>query len=57
MAAAAFLSRALEETEVRPHMVTTDKAAAYPPALYAVLPEAESIQGKTVQQTTSLQAA
>src|SRR5262249_39820320 len=40
-AATAFFARAVSETEVRPHTVTTDKAAAYPPALRTVLPEAD----------------
>jgi len=35
---------------VRPRLVTTDKAAAYPPALRAVVPEAEHITGKMEQQ-------
>jgi len=35
---------------VRPHRVTTDKAAAYPPALGAVVPKAEHITGKMEQQ-------
>jgi transposase-like protein len=50
-AATAFFRRALREAEVRPHTVTTDKAAAYPPALRVVLPEADHITGKMVQQT------
>jgi transposase-like protein len=51
VAATAFFTQALTETEVRPHTVTTDKAAAYPPALRVVLPEADHITGKMVQQT------
>jgi len=35
---------------VRPHRVTTDTAAAYPPALRVVAPEAEHITGKAEQQ-------
>jgi transposase-like protein len=35
---------------VTPHTVTTDKAAAYPPALAAVLPEVEHLTGKAEQQ-------
>jgi transposase-like protein len=34
-----------------PRTVTTDKAAAYPPALQAVLPDAEHIISKGDQQT------
>ncbi|HVA90855.1 MAG TPA: IS6 family transposase [Chloroflexota bacterium] len=49
-AAVAFLRRAVRETGVRPHLVTTDKAAIYPPALAAVLPEAEHVAGKIEQQ-------
>src|SRR4051794_13615953 len=49
-AAAAFFRSALESTGVTPHTVTTDKAAAYPPALAQVLPEVEHITGKAVQQ-------
>lgn len=50
-AAATFFCRALESTGVTPHRVTTDKAAAYPPALTAVLPEVEHETGKMLQQT------
>jgi transposase-like protein len=49
-AAAAFFRSALESTGVTPHTVTTDKAAAYPPALAEVLPEVEHLTGKAVQQ-------
>src|SRR4051794_658439 len=49
-AATAFFCTALENTGVTPHTVTTDKAAAYPPALAAVLPDVEHIAGKAVQQ-------
>jgi transposase-like protein len=42
-AATTFLRRAVTETGVRPHRVTTDKAAIYPPALAVVLPEAEHV--------------
>jgi putative transposase len=49
-AATAFFRSALESTGVTPQMVTTDKAAAYPPALAAVFPEVEHIRGKAVQQ-------
>lgn len=35
---------------MRPEVVTTDKAAAYPPALAQVLPEAEHLTGKLDQQ-------
>jgi len=49
-AATAFFRSALENTEVTPHTVTTDKAAAYPPALAAVLPVVDHITGKAEQQ-------
>jgi transposase, IS6 family len=49
-AATAFFRSALENTGVTPHTVTTDKAAAYPPALAAVFPEVEHITGKAEQQ-------
>ncbi len=49
-AATAFFAQAIARTDVRPHRVTTDKAAAYPPALRAVVPEAEHITGKAEQQ-------
>jgi IS6 family transposase len=49
-AATAFFTRAIEETEERPERVTTDKAACYPPALREVLPEAEHVTGKMIQQ-------
>jgi IS6 family transposase len=49
-AALAFFRSSLESTGVTPHTVTTDKAAAYPPALAQVLPEVEHITGKAVQQ-------
>ena len=49
-AATAFFEQAIARTDVRPHRVTTDKAAAYPPALRAVVPEAEHIRGKMEQQ-------
>ena len=49
-AAVAFFRSALENTGVTPHTVTTDKAAAYPPALAAVLPDVEHLTGKAVQQ-------
>lgn len=45
-AATAFFRRALEETEERPERVTTDKAACYPPALSAVLPEGSTSRGR-----------
>jgi transposase-like protein len=51
VAATAFFTRALTETEVRPQTVTTDKAAAYPPALRAMLPDAAHLTGKMVRQT------
>ncbi len=49
-AAAAFFRSALESTGVTPQTVTTDQAAAYPPALAVVLPEVEHITGKAEQQ-------
>lgn len=49
-AAEAFFRGTLQETDVRPRRVTTDKAASYPPALQAVLPEVEHVAGKAVQQ-------
>lgn len=49
-AAVAFFTQALKTTGVRPTVVTTDKAAAYPPALTQVLPAAEHIMGKMEQQ-------
>jgi transposase, IS6 family len=45
-----FVRRSLESTGGRPRRVTTDTAAAYPPALAAVLPEAEHATGKVLQQ-------
>jgi len=49
-AATAFFERAIARTDVRPHRVTTDKAPTYPPALRAVVPEAEHVTGKMEQQ-------
>src|SRR3982751_1786902 len=49
-AAAAFFRSALENTGVTPISATTDKAAAYPPALAQVFPEVEHITGKAEQQ-------
>ncbi len=49
-AATAFLTQAIESTEVTPTLATTDKAAIYPPALAAVLPEVKHIMGKLPQQ-------
>ena len=49
-AATLFLTRAMEETGVRPHTATTDKAAIYPPALAAVLPDVTHRAGKAEQQ-------
>ena len=45
-----FLTRAVESTEVTPSMATTDRAAIYPPALAAVLPEVKHIRGELEQQ-------
>jgi transposase-like protein len=49
-AATTFLRRAVEETGVRPHTATTDKASIYPPALGVVLPETQHVTGKLEQQ-------
>jgi len=49
-AATTFLEQAIARTDVRPRLVTMDKAPAYPPALRAVVPEAEHITGKAEQQ-------
>ena len=49
-AATTFLTRAVESTEVTPTVATTDKAAIYPPALAAVLPEVKHVRGKLPQQ-------
>ena len=49
-AATAFFRAALENTGVTTHTVTTDKAAAYPPALAEVLPAVEHLTGKAEQQ-------
>jgi transposase-like protein len=49
-AAMAFFRQALRETNVTPHLVTTDKAAAYPPALREVLPGCAHVVGKSAQQ-------
>jgi len=48
-AATAFFEQAIARTDVRPRRVTTDKAPTYPPALRAVVPEAEHITGKMEQ--------
>ncbi len=40
-AAQGFFERAIDETDVTPSRVTTDKAKCYPPALRAVLPGVE----------------
>jgi len=50
VAATAFLTRAMESTMVRPESVTTDKALTYPPALFAIIPEAEHRIGTMEQQ-------
>jgi transposase-like protein len=44
--ARAFFERALTETGVTPTRVTSDKAKCYPPALRAVLPDAEHRSSK-----------
>jgi len=48
--AATFFRRAIEATGVVPTEVTTDYAAAYPPALVAVLPGVLHETGKMLQQ-------
>jgi len=48
--AATFFRRAIEATGVVPDEVTTDCAAAYPPALAAVLPGVLHETGRVVQQ-------
>src|SRR3954447_7925523 len=48
--AAAFFRRAIEATGVVPDEVTTDGAAAYPPALEAALPPVAHETGKAAQQ-------
>ncbi len=50
-ATATFFRRALQTTDCQPKVVTTDKAAAYPPALAQVLPEVLHLAGKCEQQT------
>jgi transposase-like protein len=49
-AAITFLQRAVSDTDVQPHTVTTDKAAIYPPALAVVLPEVKHSASKLDQQ-------
>jgi transposase-like protein len=49
-AAITFLQQAMGETDVRPHKVTTDKAAIYPPALAVVLTGVKHVAGKLDQQ-------
>lgn len=49
-AATTFLTRAVESTEVTPSLATSDRAAMYPPALNAVLPEVMHIRGRPEQQ-------
>jgi len=49
-AATAFFEQAIARTDVRPQRVTTDKASAYPPAVRAVVPEAEHFTGQAEQQ-------
>lgn len=49
-AATEFLTRAGESTEGTPSLATTDRAAIYPPALAAVLPDVTHVAGKLVQQ-------
>ncbi len=49
-AATAFLTRAVESTDVTPYRATTDKAPIYPPAFAAVLPGGAHVTGKREQQ-------
>ena len=49
-AATTFFAQAIARTDVQPCLVTTDKAPTYPPALQAVVPEAEHRTGKMVQE-------
>ncbi len=49
-AATAFFEQAIARTDVRPRRATTDKVPTYPPALRAVVPEAEHVMGKMEQQ-------
>jgi transposase-like protein len=49
-AAKGFLMRAVESTEVVPHVVTPDKAPSSPPAFTLVLPEVDHRTGKMEQQ-------
>jgi len=51
-AATAFLTRAVESTEVTPYRATTDKAPIDPPAFAAVLRGVEHVTGKMEQQRT-----
>jgi hypothetical protein len=48
--AATFFRRAIDATGMVPDEVTTDRAAAYPPALAAALPPVAHETGKRVQQ-------
>jgi len=50
VAATAFFEQAIARTAVRPHRVTTHKAPTYPPALQAIVPDAEHITGQAEQQ-------
>ncbi len=50
-AAVACFRQALQSTDGCPQVVTTDKAAAYPPALAQVLPNVIHLAGKWEQQT------
>ena len=49
-AATTFLRTARERTASRPRLVTTDKAACYPPALRLLLPDVPHRTGKILQQ-------
>lgn len=52
-AATAFFRSALVNTGVTPHTVTTDKAAAYPPALVAVLRRSNTSPAKPCSSESS----
>lgn len=49
-AATTFFRTALERTAGRPRLVTTDKAACYPPALRLLLPDGPHRTGKILQR-------
>jgi transposase-like protein len=49
-AAMTCFEQAVREPGIHPTIVSTDRAACSPPALERVLPEAEHLRGKMVQQ-------